>query len=98
MARIIQTVLQFRAYFGSPFDPAIIRAAIIHDLCYSTHVIARKEADVLFKEMLISEEVNFIKVRLFYVGLRLFGKKDWKKTTELDKSKYGSKIKVVNHA
>ena len=47
--------------------------SVIHDWCYSTGVISRKEADELYYDLLVENGFGKIKSRLVYWGVRLGG-------------------------
>ena len=56
------------------YKPMTYYASMIHDVLYqykSEAPVTRKEADIIFKDML--EEVKFKWRRLFYLGVRWFG-------------------------
>ena len=48
------------------------RSAVLHDYLYETDM-DRKECDKLFKEAMISDDVNPFTIDAFYIIVRLFG-------------------------
>ena len=58
---------------GSPFDPRFMAPAIAHDKTYDTGEITRKEADALFKKLLIHNGVDRERAETMFQGVRLFG-------------------------
>lgn len=38
---------------GHPFEPIRMRAALIHDWIYSSHILTRREADAVYREVLL---------------------------------------------
>ena len=63
--------------FMTPFQPILIMPALVHDYCYSTHLIPRKQADKAFKRHLIQNGVAKWKAGLMYRMLRIFGMIAW---------------------
>jgi hypothetical protein len=56
------------------------KAAVLHDYLYQNHSgFTRKEVDKIFKEAMKVSGVNFFIRNLFYLGVRVFGKKAWEK-------------------
>lgn len=60
------------------------RAAVIHDLLYTTHAvenraISKAEADDIFLEALLVCKVNKIKAYSMYLAVSLFGYSSWRK-------------------
>ena len=57
----------------SRFDPRLILAACVHDKVYSSGCISRKDADVLFYNLLIQGGVTKSKACILYQSVRKFG-------------------------
>ena len=62
---------------GSPFDPAYMEAALLHDWLYSTHIVTRREADVAFREQLVAHGVTDFRADMMFRGVRLAGVFAW---------------------
>ena len=62
---------------GSPFDPRFVRAALIHDWLYSSHLIDRKTADRAFQAVLIADGVTDWRAGLMYSAVRAGGLVAW---------------------
>lgn len=62
--------------FWTIFPPhdIYVKAAVIHDYLYANAIGTKKEADLLFKEMLKVCGVPSWKIQLMYQAVRLFGK------------------------
>jgi len=60
--------------FASPATGLYRKPAAIHDYCYKTKIISRKEADDLFLENMKFMGVNVIKRNIIYWAVRIFGK------------------------
>lgn len=62
-----------------PGDSQALRAAIIHDWIYRRHPAgwSRKEADELFRSLLVADGVPKWRARLAHRGVRLFGRSSW---------------------
>ena len=62
-----------------PGEPGALRAAFLHDFIYRTHPAGwtRKQADELFRELLIDDGVSRFSAGLAYWGVRLFGGSSW---------------------
>ena len=69
---------------GSPFDPRFVRAALLHDWAYSSHLIGRKTADVAFRDILIADGVGEWRAELMYRAVRLAGAASWSDSPEDD--------------
>ena len=52
-----------------------LRAAILHDFCYRTGIVPRKQADDLFKEVLREDGVTKFKSYMMWLGVRAGGGK-----------------------
>lgn len=57
----------------SRFDPRLILAACVHDKAYRSGCISRKEADVLFYNLLVQGGVTKNKACILYQSVRKFG-------------------------
>lgn len=62
---------------GTPFNPRFMKAAVVHDWIYHTHQISRNEADDLFFQMLIEDQVNEVKAVLMREAVQNFGGWYW---------------------
>ncbi len=62
------------SFVGSPFSGKYVEAAIIHDALYDSCTVSRKEADQIFYEIMISQNVNKIKAKIMYLGVRIGGR------------------------
>ena len=48
-------------------------AAWVHDYCYATECVSKKDADKLFYNNLLKADVNKIKAKALYYAVKLFG-------------------------
>ncbi|MEA1973681.1 MAG: DUF1353 domain-containing protein [Candidatus Cloacimonadota bacterium] len=56
-----------------------VTPAVIHDYLYATKgIVSRKEADLIFLEMLKRYKVSYWKRKSMYYAVRMFGKKYYK--------------------
>lgn len=62
---------------GSPFDPRLIGAALIHDWLYSTHLTDRITADRAFRAQLIADGAGDWRAQAMYGAVRLAGSASW---------------------
>ena len=67
---------------GSPFDPRFVRAALIHDWLYSSHLIDRKTADKAFKAVLLEDGVSDWRASAMYSAVRAGGLYAWDDSPE----------------
>jgi hypothetical protein len=58
------------------------RAALFHDWLYSAHETTRATADAVFRDILEFDGLSKWRVRAMYFGVRLFGKRYWRKKNE----------------
>ena len=58
---------------GSPFDPRFMVPALVHDRLYDTGEIPRKDADKLFRKLLIHNKVDEDLAQTMYYGVRIGG-------------------------
>jgi hypothetical protein len=61
----------------TPFDPKVMRAALVHDWLYSNHQVRRKVADKAFRHLLRQSGVPDDKARVMYEAVRLAGDAYW---------------------
>ena len=63
-----------------PGDQKALRAAFLHDFIYRTHPEgwSRKQADDLFRRVLIEDGISRNSANMAYWGVRLFGVSAWK--------------------
>ncbi len=72
---------------GHPFSKKIRKAAIIHDYIYGNllkYGYNRKDADLLFYDALIVNDVFWIKAKLFYYSVRWLGADHVKHIIKID--------------
>jgi len=64
-----------------PLDQRALYAAVIHDYIYRTHPPKwnRKGADIVFFRLLRADNIPYIRAKLAYIGVRLFGRGSWEK-------------------
>ena len=64
-----------------PGDPSALRAAVIHDYIYRHHPSGwtRKDADDLFRDLLIQDGTSLFRANAAYYAVRLFGGRSWSK-------------------
>lgn len=63
-----------------PGDAKALRAAFIHDFIYRTHPEGwrKKEADLVFRELLLEAGVPRFRAEAAYAGVKFFGASAWK--------------------
>ena len=76
----------FWTSFHSPFHPKVVRAALVHDRLYVTHEVDKKEADLIFLELLEQDGVTRWRRKNMWRAVHLFGGRAWK-----NRSQYGLK-------
>ncbi|MDW6005423.1 DUF1353 domain-containing protein [Vibrio mangrovi] len=62
---------------GTPFNPRFMKAAVVHDWLYYTHMLSRSDADQLFYELLRESGVRKIKAVLMREAVEGFGHFYW---------------------
>ena len=63
---------------GSPFDPALIEAAVYHDAGYRAG-LPRGATDALFLTTMLSRGVHPLRARLLWLGVRAIGWLYWRR-------------------
>lgn len=63
----------FWRWFGHPLEGNIIHGAIVHDFCYRTACVTRKDADALFLSLMREYGVPVTKRVFIWLAVRLFG-------------------------
>lgn len=64
---------------GSPFEPALMPAAVRHDYAYRFGVPDRRQSDRQFRDMLRGRGVGAARTWLLWAGVRLFGWLYWRR-------------------
>jgi hypothetical protein len=59
----------------SPFDAGL--ASVAHDWLYKTGRLSRQESDAIFLQLMLDGDVNTVKARLMYLGVRIGGWLPW---------------------
>jgi hypothetical protein len=63
---------------GSPFSPEMMVPSLVHDFLYSRQAqslgIHRRQADKIFKKLLIANGMDADKAETLYLGVRVGGK------------------------
>ena len=63
------------SFVGSPFQPDILRAAVVHDYLYRTGSVgSRSIADAIFRKMMLDDGVGFVRRQLIYFAVRCWGR------------------------
>lgn len=57
----------------TPFHPKVMVAALLHDYFYGHEIMSRKEADDIFKDILLKCGADPERVELMYHAVRMFG-------------------------
>ena len=60
-----------------PFDARVILAALVHDWPYWSHQVSKEEADLIFYELLILNDVPKHKASMMYNAVAIFGESSW---------------------
>lgn len=61
----------------SPFDEYAL-GSIVHDYLYDSKIVSRWIADCVFIEAMKRSEISFLKIVLFFIAIRMFGRRYWK--------------------
>ncbi len=69
----------FWPIIGHPFSGDFAVAAVVHDYLYTFQHGTRKDADQIFKELMIRYGTYKWKVKLMYPSVRIFGRICWVK-------------------
>jgi Protein of unknown function (DUF1353) len=67
---------------GHPFDPQFVIAALAHDWAYTVKIIERKQADRLFRRLLVECGAGEWRAELMYRAVRLAGAASWSDSEE----------------
>lgn len=54
------------------------KASVLHDWLYTSKILSRKNADLVYKNALIQTGTSNFLANIFYVFVRIFGYKYWK--------------------
>lgn len=65
-----------------PPDGTYTQAAVLHDFLYHTQQYSRKRSDEIFLEAMAVLKVWWVRRRIIYMAVRLFGWIPWKKGGE----------------
>lgn len=57
----------------SPYNPKVLRAALVHDYLYATQITTRKYADDTFRDLLAQCHVTPWRRRAMWLAVRWFG-------------------------
>ncbi len=68
---------------GHPFTPGFVRAALLHDVLYHSHVLSRRMADDALLELLAADGVTWWKRTVIWLAVRCFGWMFWKQPQEV---------------
>lgn len=63
---------------GSPFVGGYRRATLVHDILYDTKALPKSEADNLFFDIMLEDNVKKWRAYVMYCAVRFFGGRDWK--------------------
>jgi len=63
--------------FFTPFNYYVLMPALAHDWVYVSHQLSRKDADIMFRDLLIRNGVITAKANSMKKILQLFGGKAW---------------------
>jgi hypothetical protein len=66
----------------TPFDPRVMRAALVHDWLYHSHQFDRKFSDVMFYQYLLLDGLGSVRAKLMYWAVRIAGWAYWKNWPE----------------
>lgn len=64
-----------------PTDSRIMRAAVVHDWCYCTHICSRAHADALFYSVMREDGMARWKAKLCFQAVNWFGKRGYAQTS-----------------
>ena len=79
---------RFMWFWFPPATGLYRKATALHDYMYSTGIVSREYADIIFYYFMLFSKVNSIKAKLMYYAVRLFGKVAYKpKSLNTDKTK-----------
>ncbi len=68
----------FWVVIGHPYLPDYIAAAFVHDCLYCSHLFTRRQADEIFRRILLST-VSKSRARVMWLAVRAFGWMAWRK-------------------
>jgi hypothetical protein len=83
----------FWSVVGSPFEPDLMVAALIHDWLYWTRLISKDKADNYLKIALLADGVGTARANVIYRAVWAFGKPAYKEGPDVPQ---GSKWHLVN--
>lgn len=64
----------------TPYSPRITDSAVLHDWLYAAKTVSRKQADLIFKEAMVSQGlIGKFRIALIYRAVRSFGWINYKK-------------------
>lgn len=81
---------------GTPFNPRLMEAAVVHDWLYYTQQFPRATADEIFYELLIKAGVPKLKAILMRESVQGFGAWYWDNDEEDDAYLTELKQKIIN--
>jgi len=67
-----------------PHGGAKMAAALVHDYCYRTACVSRKEADKLFHDLMLENGVSKWRAKAMYAGVRSCGFVSWRNRRKED--------------
>lgn len=56
-----------------------IEASVVHDFLYKKKIVNRETADKVFQYIMLKYKTRIYKIKLMYLGVRIFGSKHYKK-------------------
>ena len=82
------------AFDNGSGDYGVLISSQVHDANYSTHYFSKDFADELFYAMLRFYGMGYIKAKLYYAAVHLFGDRAWDYLSESEASRDRDLIKV----
>lgn len=80
---------------GHPMEGDGLPAAIIHDVLYGSELVERAEADLIFKQLLERNGVNWFRAMMRYRFLRMFGGLTYSTHTDSTRARARSFITIT---
>lgn len=86
----------FWRVIGHPFTGLTLPAALIHDALYATHLLPRVDADQMFLQLMLTNNVQPWRAHTMHRAVRMFGKSPWNRLAEHERSQARLYVRIVN--
>ena len=68
--------------FYTPYHPMVLKAGLVHDYIYRTHITSKEEADRVFLAILAEKGVSRWKRVLMWMAVKCFGARAWRNRSQ----------------